>query len=107
MVDSGATTKFIHRRFIQQNRVKTRKLSKPIPLFNIDGTTNKDGTISEVAVLNMAIGEHTEQVVFIVTDIGAEDLIIGLDWLREHNPEIDWEEGSLCLSRCPDTCKAH
>ena len=45
--------------------------------------------------------------VFVVTDIGEEDAIIGLDWLREHNPEIDWERGSLRLSRCPETYSTH
>ena len=104
MLDSGATTKFLHRRFVEQNKVTTRKLAKPILLYNIDGSENCDGTITEVAVLDMEVGEHTETVVFIVTDIGEEDVIIGLDWLREHNPNIDWEKGSLCLSRCPDTC---
>ena len=95
MVDSGATTKFLHRRFVEKNQVTTRKLARPIPLYNIDGTENRDGTITEVAVLDMAIGDHQEKVVFVVTDIGEEDVIIGLDWLREHNPEVDWEHGSL------------
>ena len=106
MVDSGATTKFLHRRFVLENQVATRKLARPIPLYNIDGTENCNGTISEVAVLDMAIGDHREKVVFVVTDIGEEDVIIGLDWLREHNPEVDWERGSLRLSRCPETCPA-
>ncbi|KAF9796773.1 hypothetical protein IEO21_10957 [Rhodonia placenta] len=39
-------------------------------------------------------------------DIGPEDVIIGLDWLCEHNPEIDWESGSLKLSQCPETCSS-
>ena len=73
MVDSGATTKFLHRRFVLENQVATRKLARPIPLYNIDGTENRDGTISEVAVLDMAIGDHREKVVFVVTDIGEED----------------------------------
>ena len=56
MVDSGATTKFLSRRFIERNRVTTRRLAKPIPLYNIDGTENHDGMITAVAVLDMAIG---------------------------------------------------
>ncbi|KAF9801177.1 hypothetical protein IEO21_10191 [Rhodonia placenta] len=106
MVDSGATTKFINKHFIMENRVRTRKLKEPILLYNIDGTLNKDGSISEVAVLQMQIGDHVEKTVFTVMDIGPEDVIVGLDWLREHNPEIDWESGSLKLSRCPETCSA-
>ena len=54
----------------------------------------------------MAVRNHQEKVVFVVTDIGEEDVIIGLDWLHEHNPQVDWERGSLCLSRCPETCPA-
>lgn len=106
MVDSGATTKFMNRRFVRENKVRTRKLKHPIPLYNIDGSLNKDGSISEIAVLYMKIGDHEEKVVFTITDIGPEDVILGLDWLREHNPEIDWEQGSFKLSRCPDTCRA-
>ncbi|KAF9800350.1 hypothetical protein IEO21_10375 [Rhodonia placenta] len=104
MVDSGATTKFINKCFITENRVRTRKLKEPIPLYNIDGTLNKDGSISEVAMLQMQIGDHVEKTVFTVMDIGPEDMIVGLDWLRKHNPKIDWETGSLRLLRCPETC---
>ena len=106
MVDSGAMTKFLHRRFVEQNKVTMRKLARPIPLYNIDGMENRDGTITEVAVLDMAVGDHREKVVFVVMDMGEEDVIDGLDWLCEHNPEIDWERGSLRLLRCPEMCPA-
>lgn len=106
MVDSGATNTFISRRFIRENHVATRKLKHPILLFNIDGTENKDGSITELALLQMKIRDHMEKVAFSVTDIGPEDLIIGLDWLRKHNPDINWETGLLQLSRCTDCCRA-
>ena len=105
MVDSGATTTFLSRRFVKENRVVTRKLATPIPLYNIDGTLNRDGTITDVAILELEIGAHREKVVFTVTDIGMEDIIIGLDWLRKHNPEVDWDQGTLKLSRCPASCR--
>ena len=46
----------------------------------------------------MVVAYHEAKVVFVVTDIGEEDAIIGLDRLRDRNPEIDWEIGSLHLS---------
>ncbi|OSX61885.1 hypothetical protein POSPLADRAFT_1057659 [Postia placenta MAD-698-R-SB12] len=63
MVDSGATTKFINKRFIEENKVQTQKLKEPIPLYNINGTLNKDRSISEVAVLQMHIGDTINAVV--------------------------------------------
>lgn len=107
MVDSGATATFIHQKFVDENKIRTRKLEKPIPLFNIDGSENHAGFITHVAILDMIIGSHSEKVVFTVTDIGPEDVIIGIDWLKKHNPEVDWTKGSLRLSRCPETCESH
>ncbi|OSX58171.1 hypothetical protein POSPLADRAFT_1060672 [Postia placenta MAD-698-R-SB12] len=53
--------KFINKRFVVENKVQMRRLKEPIPLYNIDGTLNKDGSISEVAVLQMHIGEHVDR----------------------------------------------
>ncbi|OAX31689.1 hypothetical protein K503DRAFT_703315 [Rhizopogon vinicolor AM-OR11-026] len=41
-----------------------------------------------------------------ITDIGTESVIIGIDWLRFHNPEIDWNTGRFSLSRCPIKCRS-
>jgi hypothetical protein len=30
-----------------------------------------------------------------VTDLGPEDLVLGLPWLRSINPDIDWSEGTM------------
>ena len=89
MVDSGAMTKSLHRHFVEQNKVTMRNLARPIPLYKISGMENCDGTIMEGAMLDIAVGDHKEKVVFVVTDIREEDVIVGLDWLHEHNPEID------------------
>ena len=95
IVDSGASTLFIHRRFVHENKIRTRKLREPIRVYNIDGTENKAGAITEVAVVNMQVGDHTTKEIFTVTDIGLEDVMIGIDCLRYHNPKIDWFEGEL------------
>ncbi len=107
MVDSDTTTTFISQQFVVENCVATQKLSHPILLYNINRMLNHDGTISDVAILELQVAEHHERVVFTVTDIGSEDVIIGLDWLRKHNPDVNWDVGTLHLSRCPESCHAH
>ena len=31
-------------------------------------------------------------------------MILGMPWLRHHNPEIDWKTGEVKMTRCPDEC---
>ena len=38
MIDSGASTLFISKQFVQTNRVQTKRLVHTIPLYNIDGS---------------------------------------------------------------------
>lgn len=34
-------------------------------------------------------------------------MIIGMTWLRSHNPEIDWRTGEVKFTRCPASCKGN
>ncbi|SJL16260.1 uncharacterized protein ARMOST_19780 [Armillaria ostoyae] len=35
-----------------------------------------------------------------VTDLGSKDLYLGHDWLKRHNPVINWETGTIIFGRC-------
>ena len=39
-----------------------------------------------------------------VTNIGRHDILLGTDWFRAHNPQIDWAQNQLRLDRCPTSC---
>jgi hypothetical protein len=45
----------------------------------------------------MKIGNTAKKINFFITGIGPEDIILGLPWLKEANPIIDWEEGKITL----------
>jgi predicted aspartyl protease len=97
LVDCGASTLFISERFVKEKQVRTRKLMTEIPVRNIDGTSNVAGPISCFAKLGLKIGDHEEEkVAFMVTYLRSDDVIIGIDWLRYHNLEIDWNAGKFC-----------
>ncbi|GLB45800.1 putative zinc ion binding [Lyophyllum shimeji] len=104
LLDSGASGLFLHIRFVREHGITTRTLSRPISVKNVDGTANAAGAITEVVDLVLRYNGHSERVVFAVTDLGEQDMILGYTWLKEHNPEIDWAAGTVSMSRCPSRC---
>jgi len=104
LVDCGATGLFIDREYVKSNRLPTKKLSRPIPVFNVDGTANEAGSISEVVELIICYEKHSERALFSVTSLGRQNMILGITWLREHNPEIDWRTGKVEMTRCLPRC---
>ncbi|KAG6892784.1 hypothetical protein C0993_002928, partial [Termitomyces sp. T159_Od127] len=34
-------------------------------------------------------------------------MILGFTWLWEHNPEVDWAQGKVAMSRCPWRCSTY
>jgi hypothetical protein len=80
------------------------KLKLPIPVFNVDGTANTEGSISEVAELLLHYNGHSERALFCVTRLRKQNLILGHTWLKDHNPEVDWRTGKVEMSRCSSRC---
>jgi len=103
-VDSGATREFVDCHYAKSNRLHTWKLSKPIPVYNVDGTLNEADSITEVVDLILRYRNHSEWTLFSVTGLGKQKLILGQSWLQKHNLEIDWATREVKMSRCPPQC---
>ena len=104
LVDCGATGQFMDRAYVERNRLTTQKLHRPIPVFNVDGSPNEAGSITEIVNAVLRYDGHTERTSFAVTSLGKQDIILGFTWLQEHNPEINWQTRKVLMSRCPDKC---
>jgi hypothetical protein len=89
LFNCGATGLFMDKGFVDQNKITTRILTHPIPVYNINGTRNEAGSICEVVDVILHYKDHSEWVQFAVTDLGKQDAILGYTWLKEHNPEVD------------------
>jgi hypothetical protein len=105
LVDCGATGSFIDRDFMRNNQINTRKLSQPIAVYNVDGSPNEAGEISEVINIILCYRNHSERSLLAVTGLGRQKLLLGYMWLKEHNPEIDWKTREVKMSRCPGKCE--
>jgi len=92
LLDSGATGLFIDRAWLRQKKITTQKLEHPIEVYNIDGSVNRGGSITEEVTLILSYQGHKECAVFEVCDLGKSNLIIGYTWLHKHNPEVDCEQ---------------
>src|SRR3981189_546174 len=103
-VDCGATGLFVDTEYVRSNNIPTRRLTTPIPVYNVDGTANEAGAITEIADVILRYKGHAERTQLAVTSLGKQSMILGFTWLCEHNPEIDWQTKEVWMSRCPLQC---
>jgi hypothetical protein len=102
MIDSEATPLFVSKRFMQHHHIICSLLLNTIALHNIDGSKNKAGLLTHFAHLTLTIGSWTEPTNFLITDLGPEDIILGLPWLKKVNPTIDWDSGEMEIPNSPE-----
>src|SRR5882724_5396355 len=105
LIDSGATSTFIDIEFIRTKNIWTHRLPRAILVYNVDGTPNEAGHITEVVDLIVQYKDHSEWATFHIMGIGRTTIILGHTWLMEHNPEIDWRMGKISMMRCPMPCR--
>ncbi|KAF5338302.1 hypothetical protein D9758_015743 [Tetrapyrgos nigripes] len=105
LLDCGATGCYINQDFALRNNLFLEHLCRPVPVYNADGTANKNGKIEYTTKLQLTVDDHTEVTTFAVTNTGANDIIIRFNWLKHHNSSIDWKKGTIKFDRCPGDCK--
>src|ERR1700675_72975 len=104
LLNSGADGLFMDAEYTKANNIATRALRTPIPVFNVDGTANEAGAISEIADVTLRYNGHTECALFAITQLGKQSMILGFTWLQKHNPEVNWQTKSVRMTRCPQGC---
>jgi hypothetical protein len=104
LIDCSATGCFIDIEWAKINNVPTRPLTKPIPVYNVDGTANDAGAITDIADIILHYENHSERTQLAITRLGKQSLILGYNWLRNHNPEINWQTKDVKMSCCLVQC---
>ena len=103
LVDSRYTHIGIDEQLVKDKRIQTRLINFSFEVFNTDGT--KNGEVTKVAPLEIEINRHKKQLEAVVTDLNGTDMFLGHDWLVKHNPEVNWKNGTIKFTRCPESCK--
>ena len=55
LLDTGAGGKFIDQNVVLANGIRTQKLEKSITVYNVDGTKNKTGMITQYADVKLQV----------------------------------------------------
>jgi len=105
LLDCRATESLIDRDFVRLKGINTRTLSHNIPVFNVDGSPNEARQISEVVDVALRYKTHSERMLLAVSRLGKQNLILGYDWLKNHNPKINWEKGEVEMTHCSLRCE--
>jgi len=95
LIDSGARGEVIDQNYARNSGLNIQQLEKPLKVFNIDGTSNKQGTIKYFIQLDITVNGRQEKIKLLMTGLGKQRIILGFPWLNKHNPEINWQTREL------------
>jgi len=99
LIDCGASTSCISDRFSTRHSLPRRVKDIPVPIIAVDDRPLASGLITHDVPANISVDSHFETRFLSVVSV-SYPVILGLDWLRAHNPNIDWEESNLTLNCC-------
>ena len=93
LIDSGATHSFINKKVVDKLGLKPCKLSKSRNVSLAD-PSSKLVTTGFLSLVDMEIDDFywTQTRLFIIDGIDNDEIILGMDWLRAHNPNFDWNK---------------
>ncbi|QRW15582.1 Retrotransposable element Tf2 protein [Rhizoctonia solani] len=104
LIDSGATSSFLHPRTTKALCLPLIDLSTPQTVTMLDGLSPQAGKIWKKANLTFSFDGKRMTETFLICNTGSHAAILGLKWLDAHNPEIDWNQRTLSF---PHTVLEH
>jgi hypothetical protein len=88
LLNTGATKNFIHPCVVKQLSLRTKKLTKPRKVKNMDGTLNQSGEITDAVTLIITYNGKPTQHLFFIANIASDDLILGYPFFENTNLSV-------------------
>ena len=92
LIDSGATLNFIHDHIVSLLHLPTEPCP-PIQVSTADGRILSHS--NRQVTLDLTIAGAPQRHTFLVAPIGVHTMILGMPWLEQTNPSIDWRRKTV------------
>ena len=89
LLDSGTTGLVMSEKFARRHKFKRTNLERPVYVRNVDSMLNYAGPIVDTVEVEIFFKGHKERTSIDVIEGQRWSVILGMSWLRCHNPEIN------------------
>jgi len=102
MIDSGATEDFIDREVCNKHGIKIIKAKNPREVYRADGQPSAMGPVTHMTKVPIDLSSHRELATFQVANLQNHEVILGMPWVREYDPRLNWYDKRITLNseRC-------
>lgn len=102
LVDSGSQQNYISKKTatLAGMRLQKKKESYALTVANGEPMPGERFVTQEVVGQDLSIGNHHEKINLDILGTATHEVILGIPWLRKHNPRIDWTKNTLSLEHC-------
>jgi len=102
LIDCGATSIFMAPRLVWQLGLKHEPAFTSMQGFNGHVmVSTKESRKTSISVQNFVHLAPVDEPEVLIVPMKAYDLVLGLPWFKERNPEIDWSRGRLTAQKSP------
>jgi len=106
LVDSGASENFIDKAYAEASGIPMQQKTTPRRVLTVDGSEVTSGPVIHDAQIYLTINHHEEDIHLHCITIGNTPIILGLPWLKLHDPVIGWKNHTVkfhsdhCAKKC-------
>lgn len=96
LLDSGSSMNLISKEAVERAGLITTLKENPVVIHVASGGRMPGQPIvTHQTTTTICIGRYQTKITLDVACLAGKDLILGLPWLRETNPRVDWKTGTL------------
>jgi len=107
LLDSGASGAVLRCDWVMNTQVPCVRQKEPTRILDASGNHMPYSGLHYTSAVDMYMGDNMNKMRFEVADMLAAKVngYLSMSWLKDHNPDINWEKGSLKWRS--EYCKAH